>query len=133
MCAAPGYVHRSTETQSFGKPVWHDFCTRVVLTYIGAAVRSRAGAHPYLLTPGGTQHIIHVNDHEPAGAMVLATAAYATLPLPSWCDVPAGALNSTGVTSKRNELERRSPPPTGHLVGRANEAHAGRAKHLGAL
>ena len=40
--------------------------------------------------------------------MVLATAAYATLPLPSWCDVPAGALNSTGVTSKRNELLLRS-------------------------
>ena len=29
--------------------------------------------------------------------MVLATAAYATLPLPLWCDVPAGALNHTGV------------------------------------
>ena len=40
--------------------------------------------------------------------MVLATAAYATLPLPLWCDVPAGALNSTGVTSKRNELLLRS-------------------------
>ena len=35
--------------------------------------------------------------------MVLATDAFATLPLPSWCDVPAGALNTTGVISKRNE------------------------------
>ena len=40
--------------------------------------------------------------------MVLAFAAFATLPLPSWCDVPAGALNHTGVISKRNELLLRS-------------------------
>ena len=39
---------------------------------------------------------------------MLATDAFATLPLPSWCDVPAGALNTTGVISKRNELLLRS-------------------------
>ena len=40
--------------------------------------------------------------------MVLATAAFVALPLPSGCDVPTGALNSTGVMSKRNELLLRS-------------------------
>ena len=36
--------------------------------------------------------------------MVLATAAFVALPLPSGCDVPAGALSHTGVMSKRNVL-----------------------------
>ena len=40
--------------------------------------------------------------------MVLATADFVALTLPSYCDVPAGALNSTGVLSKRNELLLRS-------------------------
>ena len=31
--------------------------------------------------------------------MVLATAAFVALPLPSGCDVPTGVLNSTGVMS----------------------------------
>ena len=39
---------------------------------------------------------------------MLATAAFVALPLPSGCDVPTGALNSTGVMSKRNELLLRS-------------------------
>ena len=47
--------------------------------------------------------------------MVLATAAFVALPLPSGCDVPTGALNSTGVMSKRNELLLRS---------RAREKHS---------
>ena len=36
--------------------------------------------------------------------MVLATAAFVALPLPSGCDVPTGVLNSTGVmTDERFE------------------------------
>ena len=40
--------------------------------------------------------------------MVLATADFVALPLPVGCDVPVGALNHTGVMSKRNELLLRS-------------------------
>ena len=40
--------------------------------------------------------------------MVLATAEFVALPMPVGCDVPAGALNHTGVMSKRNELLLRS-------------------------
>ena len=40
--------------------------------------------------------------------MVLATAAFVALPLPSGCDVPTGALSHTGVMIKRNELLLRS-------------------------
>ena len=36
-----------------------------------------------------------------------------------WCDLPAGALNHTGVISKRNELLRSRA--TNHLAGRAAE------------
>ena len=39
---------------------------------------------------------------------------------PSWCDVLAGALNHTGVISKRNELLLRLRA-TNHLAGRAAE------------
>ena len=38
--------------------------------------------------------------------MVLATAEFVALPMPEGCDVPVGALNHTGVMSKRNELTR---------------------------
>jgi len=44
--------------------------------------------------------------------MVLATADFVALTLPSWCDVPAGALNHTGVLSKRSELLLRSRATT---------------------
>ena len=40
--------------------------------------------------------------------MVLDAAAFTPLRLPSSVDVPAGALNSTGVTSTRSELLLRS-------------------------
>ena len=40
--------------------------------------------------------------------MVLACAEFVALPMPVGCDVPAGALNHTGVMSKRNELLLRS-------------------------
>ena len=34
---------------------------------------------------------------------MLATAEFVALPMPEGCDVPVGALNHTGVMSKRNE------------------------------
>ena len=37
---------------------------------------------------------------------MLATAEVVALPMPEGCDVPVGALNHTGVMSKRNELTR---------------------------
>ena len=37
---------------------------------------------------------------------MLATAEFVALPMPEGCDVPVGALNHTGVMSKRNELTR---------------------------
>ena len=39
---------------------------------------------------------------------MLAEAEAVALRLPSWVNVPAGALNSTGVLSTRNELLVRS-------------------------
>ena len=39
---------------------------------------------------------------------MLATAEFVALPMPEGCDVPVGALNHTGVMSKRNELLLRS-------------------------
>ena len=41
---------------------------------------------------------------------MLATAEFVALPMPEGCDVPVGALNHTGVMSKRNELTRFATP-----------------------
>ena len=48
--------------------------------------------------------------------MVLACAEFVALPMPVGCDVPAGALNHTGVMSKRNELLLRSRAATVSLA-----------------
>ena len=47
---------------------------------------------------------------------MLATAEFVALPMPEGCDVPVGALNHTGVMSKRNELTRFSLLLTTYLL-----------------
>jgi hypothetical protein len=48
--------------------------------------------------------------------MVLATAAFVALPLPSGCDVPTGVLNSTGVMSDLRKVSMASWAIVGETV-----------------
>ena len=56
--------------------------------------------------------------------MVLDAAAFKPLRLPSWVDVPVGALNHTGVMRDRNALLLRSRST--ELLGAKREATAAR-------
>ena len=57
-----------------------------------------------LEVPPPTRWYLPRSDGSGHEIMVLATADFVALPLPVGCDVPVGALNHTGVMSKRNEL-----------------------------
>ena len=81
---------------------------RAVLTYLGVPASSRARPKPYLLTPSKPRPLELPPPRDLGAVMVLACAEFVALPMPVGCDVPAGALNHTGVMSKRNELLLRS-------------------------
>ena len=61
---------------------------------------------------------------------MLATAEFVALPMPEGCDVPVGALNHTGVMSKRNELTRFATPYLLTQSGRGLQWRRRRATYL---